>query len=146
MNEAEANEIRTKALAKQNPPGTTWRDFISARFIGRIPDNICEAPAMLVIHNTLATPKSDTEATVSGFFEYSTDPHAAQLGGLDGVINLVTRQFTFSDRSPTDPWTFSGTISPNGRVWEVALVFEDGYTSDTFSLIHEDTFGEFMPQ
>ena len=109
-----------------------------------MPESITEVPRVLVLEPDTVTPEPDGSCSVQGVFEHSTNGVLANIRSIAGTLHPSTREFVLRDQGPPDTWVFTGTLSPNGRVMHLCITYE-GYTTDTFSLIHEDTFADFIP-
>jgi hypothetical protein len=127
-----------------NPPSVCWQDLFISRFVGILPDTVTEVRTLLVISPSAVTPGTGAALAVSGFFEYSSDGTFANLGRVSGTLDPTTREFTLHDHSPHEAWAFTGALSRNGRVMHVRATYE-GYTTDAFPLIHEDTAAQLIP-
>ena len=138
------HEFVANAESMTNPPSVNWQDLFLSRFVGVLPDTITEVRTLLVISPSTITPGRDAPHAVSGFFEYSSDGTFANLGRVSGTLDPSTREFVLHDHSPQEAWVFAGALSPNGRVMHVRVTYE-GYTTDAFPLIHEDTVADLIP-
>ena len=137
-------ELVDKAEAMTNPPGVSWLNVFTSRFVGALPAAITEVPRVLVLAPDTVVPEPGDSYSVTGFFEHSAEGTFANTGRVAGTLNPSTREFVLRKQGAGGQWIFAGMLSPNGQVMHLRLNYE-GYTTNAFSLIREDAFAQLIP-
>ena len=137
-------ELADRAEALANPPGTGWRDLFISRFVGALPASITDVSRVLVLAPNSIAPEPHGLHSVDGFFEHSAEGTFASTGRVAGTLDLTTREFSLHKQGAGERWSFVGALSSNGRVMHLRVTYE-GYTTELFSLVHEDTFTRLVP-
>jgi hypothetical protein len=139
-------EIKDKVAEVPLAEGSTWRDYFFATFSGPIPKNYGAASGVIMIVPEKITAETDAGISLTVALEYCQKPPFATCRNLTGTLNPLTREFTFSDKTPSDRdnWKLVGRVSENWRVLYLRLSV-DSTPSDEFFLIHELTGADFIP-
>ena len=129
----------------QNEPNVRWPHVLVARYIGRLPDSMCEQPYSMTLQIDAVDSTSDSRAKLSGHIEYAASPAFYTMHDYDAYIDMSNRKVVISEVGETEePFTFRGRLSENGRLIDLTATWGNHKRSEPFHLAHEEVVAHYI--
>jgi hypothetical protein len=129
-------EPHQRAALIPNDPGVSWTHFLTARFVGPLPQAGREV-AMAIVSQAIMQ-QSQGHANLRGLVEVSSRSSLPVVFEFVGALNLETREITIHQTQPDK--IYGGQISENGRV----MTLREAGHSKPIHLVHEETLAQLV--